>query len=45
MYSVGNIVNSYIISFGIKTTYHSDHSEMYRNIESLFCVTGIYIIL
>ena len=38
MYSVGNIVNNCV-------TRHRDHFEMYRNTESLCCVTGTYSVL
>ena len=42
MHRVGNIVNNYVASlYGTycNYTYHGDHFEMYRNIESLCYVT------
>ena len=47
IYSVGNIVNNYVISLVTDSnqTYHGDYFEMYRNIESLCCTTGTNIVL
>ena len=48
MHSVGNIVNKCMISLYGNILYldmHSDHFEMYRNIELLCCVTGTNTVL
>ena len=48
MYSVGNIVNNYVISLYGDISYQAyrgDDFEVYKNIESLCCVTGTNIVL
>ena len=45
MYSIGNIVNSTVITLDGYQTYHSDHFVMHTNIESLCCMPETYIIL
>ena len=45
MYSVGNIVNNYVISLVTngKQAYHDDHFQLYRNIKLLCYIQGTNI--
>ena len=48
MYSMGNIVSNIVITIygnGWLLDLHSNHFEMYRNIESLWCAPGANIVL
>ena len=46
MYSVGNIVNNYVISLVTDDnySYRGDHFEMYRNIDLLCWVPGTNVV-